>query len=83
MTNYNYRHNNEMGKANHTLPRMRTIKESFNEIKALDPNTSISEHSIRMLAKDPYIIEQGIVKFAGSRALFNLDRLIDYYKGGY
>lgn len=56
------------------LPRMRTISEAAQEIKALDPHTAITEHHVRQLAVSGRIPR---VK-AGKKYLINLDLLIEY-----
>ncbi|WP_407386378.1 hypothetical protein [Ruminococcus sp.] len=56
------------------LPRMRTISEAAQEIKALDPRTAITEYHIRQLAVSGVIPR---VK-AGKKYLINLDMLIEY-----
>ena len=57
-----------------TLPRMRTIKETIQEIKAIDANSAISEHNLRNLVAQnaiPYVK-------AGNKVLINLDGFIEY-----
>lgn len=56
------------------LPRMRTLDECFAEIKAIDPNTSISKYYIRQLALAGKI---HCIK-SGTKRLIDLDDLIDY-----
>lgn len=56
------------------LPRMRTISEAAQEIKALDPRTAITEYHIRQLAVSGVIPR---IK-AGKKYLINLDTLIEY-----
>ncbi len=56
------------------IPRMRTIKECIEEIKALDPNTAVREYFIRDLINSNTIPS---VK-AGRKILINLDVLFDY-----
>ncbi len=54
--------------------RMRSISAAFEEIKASDPNTALTPHSIRKLILDKkvsYIM-------SGSRYLVNLDALEAY-----
>ncbi|WP_303868750.1 DNA-binding protein [Acetobacterium wieringae] len=55
-------------------PRMRTIPQSAEELKALDQNTSLTECAIRRL------VDQGKIKCvkAGRKKLINLDQLINY-----
>ena len=59
---------------NNTISRMKTIKQSFEEIKKLDPETAISQWFIRSLCK------QGKVKhfMTGTKVLVNFDHLLDY-----
>lgn len=57
-----------------SIPRMRTISEAAQEIKALDPRTAITEYHIRQLAVSGVIPR---VK-AGKKYLINLDTLIEY-----
>lgn len=56
------------------IPRMRTVSEAAREIKALDPDTAITEHHIRQLAVSGRIPR---VK-AGRKYLISLDLLIEY-----
>lgn len=53
------------------LPRMRTIKEASRE-------TGISQHAIRQWVKSGQVP----AVYAGSKALINLDRLLDFLNGG-
>lgn len=55
------------------LPRMRTAKEAMLEIRALDPNTCITEHAVRVLV-ETYSLP---VVMVGRKRLFNLDKLIE------
>ena len=55
------------------LPRMRTIPQAIKEIKALDPNTSITVSVLRRMVKDG-VVET--VQVANKR-LLNLDLLFD------
>ena len=63
---------------NYTVSRMKTIKQSFEEIKKLDPDTAISQWFIRSLCK------QGKVKhfMTGTKILVNFDDLINYLNEG-
>nr|DAH08910.1 MAG TPA: Protein of unknown function (DUF1580) [Caudoviricetes sp.] len=56
------------------IPRMRLLKEAAEEIKAVDPNTAVTQCFIRRLALD------GKVKsvMAGRKRLINLDDLLQY-----
>lgn len=56
------------------IPRMRTINEAADELKALDPRTAMSPYHIRRLCLDGVL---PTVK-AGKKILLNLDALIDY-----
>lgn len=64
------------------LPRMRMMKEAFEEIKQIDPNTALSQHALRKM-----IISGDIPSIRiGSRYLINLDDLEEFlstptYKG--
>ena len=58
---------------NTQLPRMRTIPQAFKEIKAMDPDTSITMSTLRRLVKEG-IVET--VQVANKR-LLNLDLLFD------
>lgn len=63
------------------LPRMRTIPQAFKEIKALDPDTSITVSVLRRLVKEGTI---ETVQVANKR-LLNLDLLfsrLSCYNGG-
>jgi hypothetical protein len=57
------------------MPRMRTAKEIAREFKELDPQTCISESSIRRLAKEGTLCSVKI----GTKHLINLDYCIDYF----
>lgn len=57
-----------------TLARMRTLDECYNEITAMDNNTSITKHYIRQLALSNTIP----VVMVGRKRLINLDGLIEY-----
>ena len=63
---------------NNKISRMKTIKQSFEEIKKLDPDTAISQWFIRSLCK------QGKVKhfMSGTKVLVNFDDLINYLSAG-
>lgn len=56
------------------IPRMRTVKEAYEEIKAADNNTAMSQNHIRQLALSGVIPR---IK-AGRKYLINLDTLIEY-----
>lgn len=57
-----------------TLARMRTLDESYAEIKKMDENTAISKYYIRQLALSGKIP----VVMCGRKRLINLDALIEY-----
>ena len=59
---------------NEKLTRMRTIKQCYEEIKALDTNTAITEWFIRCLCKDNKVKHF----MSGSKILVNLDDLLNY-----
>lgn len=56
-------------------PRMRTIKQIVNEMKQLDPHTSLSESSIRRLVKDGKLQSVQI----GKKNLINLDHCLSFF----
>jgi len=56
------------------IPRMRVAKEIAKEIKALDPNTGLSESAIRRLVKEGKLKSVKI----GNRHLINLDSVIEF-----
>lgn len=56
------------------IPRMRTIKEAMQELRALDSHTAITEYHIRQLALSGVIPRVQ----AGKKCLINLDTLIEY-----
>lgn len=56
---------------------VRTIKGALEELKAIDPNTSITLYAIRKMVKQnkiPYIK-------TGNKILINMDNLIHYIEG--
>lgn len=55
-------------------PRMRTVHEAAQELRALDPDTAVSEYHIRQLALRGTL---PIVR-AGRKKLLNLDLLLEY-----
>lgn len=59
------------------MARIRTIESAYREIKANDPNTSITKYYIRE------IIINGKIPFrkSGKRFLFDMDKLEEYLKG--
>lgn len=60
------------------IPRMRTAAKIAAEIKALDPNTDVTESWVRRMAKQGAIP----VVWAGSKALINLDDVLDVLRLG-
>ena len=55
------------------IPRMRTAAKIVAEIKALDPDTEVTEFHIRKLAKDGTVP----VVWAGRKALINLNDVLE------
>jgi len=60
------------------IPRMRTAAKIVAEIKALDPDTEVTEFYIRQLAKEGTVP----VVWAGRKALINLDDVLDLMRIG-
>lgn len=56
------------------IPKMKTIKQCFEEIKTLDPNTAITQWFIRCLCKDNKVKHF----MTGTKILVNFDDLIQY-----
>lgn len=56
------------------VPRMRTVNEAAQELKALDPHTAMTPYHIRRLCLDGVL---PTVK-AGKKILLNLDTLLEY-----
>jgi len=54
--------------------RMRLLKNAYEELKAIDPNTAVSLYFIRQLA----LTGKVPCTMAGRKRLINLDALIDY-----
>lgn len=63
---------------NERIPRMRTASKIVAEIKALDPDTEVTEHYIRQLAKKGTVP----VTWAGNKALINLNDVLDLLRIG-
>lgn len=61
-----------------TIPRMRTVAKIVAEIKALDPDTEVTEFYIRQLAKEGAVP----VVWAGRKALINLDDVLNLMRVG-
>lgn len=57
--------------------RIRTIKDAFHEIKAADPDTSVTEYAIRRL------VVEGVIPSAksGTKYLIDLDKLQSFLQG--
>lgn len=64
--------------ARHSVPRLRTIKSCFNELKKIDPNCDITEWFIRQLCKSNKID----YRLNGNKSLVNFDSLIEYLSVG-
>lgn len=61
-------------KTNIKIPRMRTVHEAAQELKAMDEHTAITEYHIRRLALSGVLPR---VK-AGRKLLINFDLLLEY-----
>lgn len=57
-----------------TLPRMRTVQEAYDMLKASDPNTRITAKLIRRMVAEGTIP----ATHAGRKILVNYDTLLDY-----
>ena len=60
------------------IPRMRTAAKIVAEIKALDPETDVSEYWVRRIAKSGAVP----VIWAGNKCLINLDDVLDLLTAG-
>lgn len=60
------------------IPRMRTAPKIVAEIKALDPETDVSEYWVRRIAKSGAVP----VIWAGNKCLINLDDVLDLLTAG-
>ena len=60
------------------IPRMRTAARVVAEIKALDPNSDVTEYCVRQMVKDGTVP----VVWAGNKALINLDVVLDLLRVG-
>lgn len=60
------------------IPRMRTPAKIVAELKALDPDTEVTEHYIRQIVKSGAVP----VVWAGSKALINLDDVLELLRVG-
>ena len=56
------------------IPRMRTVSEAIQELKALDPSTAMTPYHIRRLCLDGVL---PTIK-AGKKLLLNFDDLVEY-----
>lgn len=59
------------------IPRMRTVKEAIEELKAIDPHTAVREYFLRDLVAQNAI---PVVR-AGRKILINFDKLLEYLGG--
>ena len=64
--------------ATERIPRMRTAARIVEELKALDPETEVTEFFIRQLAKEGTVP----VVWAGRKALINLNDILDLMRLG-
>lgn len=60
------------------IPRMRTAPKIVAEIKALDPDTEVTEYYVRQLVKAGAVP----VVWAGNKALINLNDVLDLFRVG-
>lgn len=58
-----------------TIPRMRTIKQLTKEMREMDPQTSLSESSIRRLLKEGKLHSVRV----GNKHMLNLDQCIEFF----
>lgn len=61
-----------------SIPRMRTAAKIVAEIRALDPESEVTEYYIRQLVKTGAVP----VVWAGNKALINLDNVLDLMRIG-
>lgn len=61
-----------------TIPRMRTAPKIVAEIKALDPDTEVTEYYVRQLVRTGVVP----VVWAGAKALINLDDVLSLLRLG-
>lgn len=66
-----------MRKGQEKMTRLRTIKKAYDEIKALDPNTSITRYYIEQIVINGEIP----VTMAGRKRLIDLDQLLNHLRG--
>lgn len=60
------------------IPRMRTAAKIVAELRAMDPDTEVTEYYIRQLVKDGTLR----VAWAGNKALINLDDVLELLRAG-
>ncbi len=60
------------------IPRMRTAAKIVAEIKALDPDSDVTEYQVRQMVKKGDVP----VVWAGKKALVNLDDVLDLLRVG-
>lgn len=61
------------------VAKMRTCKEAYEEIKRLDPNTSINPYTVRQL----YLEGNVPTIRVGKLRLMDFDKLMSYLRGDY
>ena len=61
-----------------SIPRMRTATKIVAEIKALDPESEVTEYYVRQLIKSGAVP----VVWAGNKALLNLDNVLNLLRLG-
>lgn len=60
------------------MPRMRLIKDAFEQLKKEDPETDITIYALRTIAKSGVVPTVGL----GRKLLINYDSLLDYLSFG-
>lgn len=60
------------------IPRMRTAAKIVAEIRAMDPQSDVSEHYVRQIIKEGAVP----VTWAGNKALVNLDDVLELMRRG-
>ncbi|MBE5040696.1 hypothetical protein [Ructibacterium gallinarum] len=61
---------------NNTTPKMRLIREVFDELHRIDPNSAITMYALRQLVRSGKIPSINI----GRKILVNYNDVIDYFK---
>lgn len=61
---------------NHTTPKMRLIREVFDELHQIDPNSAITMYALRQLVRSGKIPSVNV----GRKILVNYYDVIDYFK---